>query len=385
MARRGWRFWLLFWAVTATVVVLVALYAWRDDILEALLDPQVPYTVYRPPPPPDYAKAESWDQLPKPGERRGQAVDIFFIHSTTYDGGRDWNGPTNDSKAHELYQQVVAPNYAAPFAAAGAVFAPRYRQASLYTSLSLFDDAIEAREFAYGDVKAAFDFYLAHANHGRPFILVGVEQGGVLADRLISEEVAPNPANRDRLVAAYLVETVVRAADFEPGAPIEACARREESGCVVAWISAPQGDFPRILKLLTRSRVWGSDNRLEQLAQAPPLCVNPLLGGLSDALAPARHNLGAANATGLEWGVRPGFMARQVSARCVNGVLQVSRPRSASLQPQGSWADRLRAPPFNLFWADLEADALARTGAWRSSQPHSVARQPANQTGLEER
>lgn len=367
MARRGWRFWLIFWAALFAGAVVIALYTWRDDILEALLDPQVPYTVYRPPPAPDYAKAGAWDQLPRPGERRG--VDVFFIHPTTFDGGRDWNGPINDKTAMDLYQRVVAPNYAAPFAAAGAVFAPRYRQASLYTSLSLFDDAIEAREFAYGDVKAAFDYYLAHLNHGRPFILAGVEQGGVLADRLVADAIAPNPTLRSRLVAAYLIETVVRASDFEPGAPIEACARREEAGCVVAWISVPAGDLPRTLKLLSRSRVWSTDGRLEQLAQSPVLCVNPLLGGVSDALAPAKDNLGAANATGLEWGVRPGFMARQVSAQCLNGVLQVSYPRSASLRPQGSWADRLRAPPYNLFWADLEADATARVAAWRSSQP----------------
>ncbi len=370
MTRRGWRFWLILWGAALTGVVLVPLFVWRDDILEALLDPQVPYTVYRPPPAPNYANASAWAQLPRQVERRGDSVDIFFIHSTTFDGGRDWNGPIGDSKTQDLYQRVVAPNYAAPFAAAGAVFAPRYRQASLYTSLSLFDDAIEAREFAYGDVKSAFDFYLAHLNRGRPFILVGVEQGGVLAARLLIDEIAPDQALRRRLVAAYLIETVVRAQDFEPGAPIEGCARRREAGCVVAWISAPAGDFPRMLKLLSRSRVWSADGRLEQLAQAAPLCVNPLLGGLSDALAPAKDNLGAANATGLEWGVRPGFMARQVSAQCVNGVLQVSRPRSASLTPQGSWADRIRAPSYNLFWADLEADASARVTAWGASQPH---------------
>src|SRR5579863_7569269 len=244
MTRRGWRFWLVFWSVAVAVLAFVVLYVWRDDILEALLDPQVPYTVYGPPPTPNYAMASAWDQLPTPGERAASDIDVFFIHPTTFDGGRDWNGPIDDRKAHGIYERVVAPNDAAPFAAAGSVFAPRYRQASLYTSLSLFDDAIEAREFAYGDVRAAFDYFLAHLSHGRPFILVGVEQGGVLADRLLVDRIAPNPDLRGRLVAAYLLDTVVRAADFEPGAPIEACARREEAGCAVAWVSAPAGDFP---------------------------------------------------------------------------------------------------------------------------------------------
>ena len=79
----------------------------------------------------------------------------------------------------------MLPNYAAPFDAVGDLYAPRYRQASLYTKSTLWDDALEARQFAYGDVKAAFDTYLARYNHGRPFILVGVEQGGELGARLL--------------------------------------------------------------------------------------------------------------------------------------------------------------------------------------------------------
>lgn len=364
MARRRFRYWLALLAGVLAVAVVAALLTWRDDILEALLDPQVPYTVYRPPPAPDYAKVGAWDQLPR-GARAG-AADVFFIHPTTFDGGKDWNGPINDQSAADLYSRVAAPNYAAPFAAAGRVFAPRYRQASLYTSLTVFDDAIEAREFAFGDVRAAFDYYLAHMNAGRPFILVGVEQGGGLAVRLLEDEIAPNPDLRRRLVAAYLIETVARAARLAPDAVVPACQRRDQSGCVVGWISAGQGDFPRVINILSRSKVWDDKGRLVNLAGAPILCVNPLLGAESDADAPARLNLGAANATGLEWGARPGFMARQVGARCVGGILRVTRPRSASLLPHGSWAERLRSPPYNLFWADLEADSLARLAAWRS-------------------
>jgi hypothetical protein len=44
----------------------------------------------------------------------------------------------------------------------------------------------------------------------------------------------------------------------------------------------------------------------------------------------------------------------------VKGVLYVSRPKSASLERQGDWADRRRVSGLNLFYADLEADAQAR-------------------------
>ena len=40
-----------------------------------------------------------------------------------------------------------------------------------------------------GDVAQAFRYYVAHYNLDRPFVIVGVEQGGTLATRLIAEEV----------------------------------------------------------------------------------------------------------------------------------------------------------------------------------------------------
>ena len=43
--------------------------------------------------------------------------------------------------------------------------------------MTLRDDAKEARRFAYGDVAAAFRQYLTAYNQGRPFVVVGVEQG----------------------------------------------------------------------------------------------------------------------------------------------------------------------------------------------------------------
>ncbi len=365
----GLRRWLAIIGVTFLVLAVVALVVWRDDIFEALLDPKVPYTVYKPPPAPDYARPTSWALLPQ--KNTNDALDVFFIHPTTFDGGKDWNGPIDDHKAAALFTEVMAPNYAAPFAPFARVYAPRYRQASLYTSLTLFDDALEAREFAYRDVRAAFDKYLSDFNGGRPFMVVGVEQGGVLAARLLSEVIGPDPRLRRRLVAAYLQETAVPADDFRAKSTLPACERRDEAGCVLGWISIRRGDFARALRLTHRTVVWNDRGRLVGLNGREPLCVNPLLGAASQADAPPRLNLGAANATGLEWGATPGFMARQVGAACVGGILGVTRPRSASLRRTGDWPERLRAEPYNLFYADISADARARLAAWNAfNRPH---------------
>jgi hypothetical protein len=364
--------WLAILILGVVLLLGVATGVFWDDLMKTSLDPKTPFQTYKPPRAPDYSRADAWALLPAHPEAPTAAdppADVFFISPTTFDGGRDWNAPLNDPKAERVFRRVMAPNYVGPFGDVGRVFAPRYRQASLYSQMTLREDARAARAFAYGDVEQAFKTYLARYNQGRPIVLVAVEQGGVLAERLLAEVVAADPALKGRLAVAYLIETAAPA-DYPPIPP---CRRRGEAGCLAAWISVPEGQFQRAGILLDRALVWGPEGELVNLEHRPALCFNPILGSLTDAPAPARLNLGAANATGLEWGARPGFLARQVSAQCQGGVLYVSRPRSASLQRQGSWADKRRVPNYNLFYADLESDAEARVTALLHEAPGPAA------------
>ncbi|HEY0646853.1 DUF3089 domain-containing protein [Phenylobacterium sp.] len=353
--------------VAATAVLVAALLAaagfvWRDDMLRTALDPKEPFQTYDPPPAPDYANRSGWALAPTAPEAPTAAepkADIFFVGPTTYDGGRHWNAPADDPRADRLFRRAMAPNYAGPFVRVGRIFAPRYRQASLYSLMTLREDAKEARRFAYADVAAAFQFYLDNYNQGRPFIIVGVEQGGTLAARLLTDEIVPDAERMQRLAAAYLVETVTPA----DAPPLTPCRRPGEPGCLAAWASAFERDPERAQAILDRSLVWDGAGQLENLHGRTPLCFNPLLGAVTEAEAPARLSQGAANATGLEWGARPAFLTRQVSARCEKGVLRVSRPKSSTLRPSGSWSDRRKAAAYNLFYADLEADASARLAA----------------------
>ena len=347
-------------AAAVLVVLAVAGFAFRGDILRTWLDPQQPYQTYRPPPAPDYARKEAWALLPAEPVNWTLAdppADVFFIHPTTYAGGRHWNGPIDDKGADLILTHVMLPNYAGPFLRVGRVFAPRYRQASLYTSMTLRDDAREARQFAYRDVKTAFDAFVSRYNGGRPIIIAGVEQGGELAARLAADAAA-DPKIKARLVAVYAMRAVVPAPG--PQAPLPACGQRDQARCLFAFANVPVGEDAVAVRTLNRALVWGADGRLEELGQRPALCVNPLTGGTGTAQAPVEMNLGAANATGLEWGVWPGVLPRQVSAQCVTGLLRLSPPPSPSLRREGGWAQRRMAPNFNLFFADIEADAKAR-------------------------
>src|SRR5437667_10796094 len=92
---RGFRLWfVVFNAVLLTALAIAAL-IWRDDILQALMDPKVPYAIYKPPPAPDYSRAEAWALRPDGVTPDDAPAEVFFIHPTTYDRGKQWNGPFN--------------------------------------------------------------------------------------------------------------------------------------------------------------------------------------------------------------------------------------------------------------------------------------------------
>ncbi len=363
-------------------LLAIAAFVFRDDILKYSINPNLPYQAYRAPPAPDYGRHRPWALLPAdpvhPAAKDG-AVDVFFVGPTTYDGPHDWNAPVPNDQADHLLERTMLPNYAGPFQRIGRVFAPRYRQAALYAFMALNDDARGARAFAYTDVEDAFRWYLAHANLGRKVIIVGVEQGATLASRL-ARQFAADPAIGSQLVAVYLIDEVVPREDFAPGSGLPACASRRQAHCVVAWAQEFEGDEDGARRRLERSLVWSAQGQLVQLQGRPALCVNPLYGAETDAPAPAKLNLGAANATGLEWGVRPAFLTHQVGARCVGGILRVSRPKSPSLRPSGSWADLRKAPAYNLFYRDLEADAEARTTTVLGHSPIQIPAPPITQT-----
>ena len=357
------RDWLLVVAAVLIALVISAVLIWRQDILQSTLDPKEPFQTYHPPPAPDYARVAAWALLPaSPATWTGAdaPADIFFVHPTTFDGGRNWNGPINDEKSNRFLSGVILPNYAGPFARVGRLFAPRYRQASVYTSLTMRDDAREAREFAYDDVRRAFEFFLDHFNHGRPLVVAGVEQGATLVDRLMRDEVKARPALRRQLAVVYLIDATSLSDNFTARSPLPACRARGQARCVVGWTQAFDFDQADIRQTLHRSLVWGPSGSLEDVKGRPLLCVNPLLGIESNDEAPARLNRGAVAASDIEWGARPAFLTRQVSARCVGGVLRVSAPLSPSLRPTGGWLDHLKEPGYNLFYADEEADAEGR-------------------------
>ncbi len=334
----------------------------QNDIHRNHLDPKIPFQVYKPPAAPDYTKVDSWYLDPALANFYAdpRKVDVFFVHATSFDGGKAWLGGIDSNAAVSEVERVQLPNYAAPFAIMGNIYAPKYRQASLYTQLTLREDSVEARAFAYGDVQRAFAEFLRTRRGGKGFVIVGIEQGGLLAERLVHDVVAADPKLKAQLVAAYFLETFVPTGAVEgPSAPFPACESRQQTGCIFSYVSVDGGRPDKALQVLQKSVYWQGGN-LEPVSSQKALCINPLTGTPTPDAIDARHALGATNATGLEWGIEPAVIARKVAAHCLSGLLFVDKPKSPSFEDSGSWEDQRKVNPYNLFYSDLQADMRAR-------------------------
>ena len=319
MAERGYRRGFIVVGFALLALLSAATFVWRDDILRAALDPKEPFQIYRPPPPPNYASREAWGLLPADPSTPTDSdppADVFFISPTTFDGGRHWNAPIDNARADRLFRRVMAPNYAGPFVRVGRLFAPRYRQASLYTLTTLREDARDARKFAYGDVAAAFRQILCARGQSGATVLRGWGGAGRHARRPPAGGGGRHQPCRckARLAGAYMIEAVTPA-DAPPIChPASAVA---EAGCLAAWASAFDGDIGGAQDIQNRSLVWAKGGDLGKPQRAGSLCVSTRSGAPPPTRPrPAKLGLGATNATGLEWGARPAFLTRQVSAVC---------------------------------------------------------------------
>lgn len=353
--------WIVVTIITATMLLIGAV-AWllREQVFQTFQDPGEPYQTYAPPPEPVYANADAWFV-------RGSFDDdstpaVFFVHPTTYSGGADWNAKLDKDSSNEEVEQVVIPNYAAPFADSGVLFVPRYRQASLYTFMNNREDGVLAREFAYHDVEAAFRQFLLEAGVDRPIVIAGVGQGGLHALRVTMDVIARDEALTARLSAAYILETPVPLDLFEgPLANVPACDTAEDVRCVYSFSYAEEDETRRLRILTERSMSWTHNRELDFVKERRLLCTNPLLAAPSNQYASARMHRGGASATGFSADANPAPLPMQTGAQCADGVLLIERPESRLLRRPSRIAEDFLYAPFNLFYEDLRLDTARRS------------------------
>jgi hypothetical protein len=128
---------------------------------------------------------------------------------------------------------------ASVFNKAARVYAPRYRQSHVNAFRKDTVEGEKALNFAYKDVKKAFEYYLKNYNDGRPIIIASHSQGTWHARRLLKEYFDGRSLQK-QLVCAYLVGFAIYKEDYPN---ISVCQNASETGCYVSWSSFEEGYY----------------------------------------------------------------------------------------------------------------------------------------------
>jgi hypothetical protein len=162
----------------------------------------------------DYGDPQNWavrpgaypEQLLEFGTKDPvEGVDVFYVYPTLLLAKDDqrWNVTVDDPKHRKDVLETAVKFQASAWSAAGSVYVPFYRQAHIRAYYNLENGGREALLKAYGDVKAAFQYYLEHHNNGRGIILAGHSQGGTHLSLLL-KDFFDGTQLQERLVAAYM-------------------------------------------------------------------------------------------------------------------------------------------------------------------------------------
>ncbi|XHR98433.1 hypothetical protein ACFB49_00230 [Sphingomonas sp. DBB INV C78] len=353
------------------VLLLAAGIGWslfQDRLMRAAFVPSAPFAAPQGAAP-DYGSAAAWLARPDlpddpshfvaPGFKRAERpeVAVFFVPPTSYMKRDHWNAPIDDRDANELARRFAA-SQASAFNGIGAVWAPRYRQATLGAFMAADTSSAAAIDFAYQDVARAFDAFLAQIPQSRPILLAGHSQGSLHLMRLMAEKVAGKPVAR-RIVAAYVVGWPVSETADLPAMGLPGCTGPNQAGCVLSWQSfAEPADTHFITDVYEATK--GLTGRPRKGTSI--LCVNPLTGAPGTAALPGA-NRGALvpdarlDDAELERGLVP--------ARCdASGFLLIgAAPKGYSgyVMPGGNF----HVYDYALFWANIRADAEARAAAFK--------------------
>lgn len=335
----------------------------QDALFRMSIKPQGAFTQEAAPPRPDYAKAESWalrpSQPPPGGWETPWGIDTFFIPPASAYSNAGWNVAIDNAEALERLKQRILPNHAGPFLQAGPVYAPLYRQASLHSEINVGGEGDGAFALAYDDVLRAFDHYMATDNRHRGIVLAGIGQGGLYAQRLLADRFQTEPL-KSRLAAAYIIDAALPA-NF-PGKVVSQplCAQYDQIHCIVGWKTILAGDDAS--RFRDQSPVWTADWKIAASKGEQLACVNPLRWTLDDELSARVDHRGGARAKNAE-DLEPSIIAKAVTARCTNGVLEVERPSAPELQADSSTGSQYKTPELNLFYADIVPNLTGRMTA----------------------
>lgn len=329
-----------------------SIYAQRNVVLKTNFDAS------NVPPKPNYSDEKHWAALPNVVDEADKTpvnsnlsdnqinakVDVFFLHPTiyTYEPKNQyiWNADVNDAELNDMVDKSTILNQATVFNGSCKIYAPRYRQAHYYSFITPNkEDAQQALDVAYSDIKAAFEHYLNHWNQGRPIIIASHSQGTVHAKRLLKEFFDGKPLQK-QLVEAYLIGIATQPDTFESIKPSQSA---EETGGFVSWNTYARDFYPPYYKNSLNTAV----------------STNPLTWKLDETFAPKELNKGGV-------GLKYMFVEQAVDAQNHQGMLWINKPyvKGRAFLRTKIW----HKADYNLFWMNIRENVALRIDSYLKKQ-----------------
>lgn len=196
---------------------------------------------------PNYADTTMWITID--GDTAKNGADVFYVVSTweidwlTAEGrvchyADVWNSNHRDHMAIEMRKAGAYMSRGNRF------YAPYYRHTTIDAWVTLNEDTIHQRtRLAMADVCEAFDYFQAHRDQSRPFIIVGFSQGGMGVVELLKhiKEIdarcgyTGNASIYSKLVAAYVLGYKVIRADMEQCDYIRVAEGETDTGVTICY------------------------------------------------------------------------------------------------------------------------------------------------------
>lgn len=345
----------------------------QERLMSLALQPREPFAEHEPPPAPEYSLLSAWASLPElddkadlrpAGEAKAElkeqashAVDVFFIHPTTHLSSSSWNASHQEEGARSMLEDGVLRFQTSVYNLCCRVYAPRYRQATLWSFIGEEPDGGEALKLAYGDVRRAFDYFITNYNQGRPFILAAHSQGSFHGMRLLQEVIAARPELARRMIAAYLIGYSIPAdmglLDVPP------CPSPEATQCYINWNAVLSTEGRE--GWLEDGKIW-LNGELTTINGRKLACINPLNWQIDGVVMDKSANKGSLPSAGLD-GAFLGLVPGLTGARCEQGLLVIDAPDHEGFELFIGDGD-YHIYDYNLFYQNLRENIARRIAAF---------------------
>ena len=321
--------------------------------LSSCLVPVHKFKTAKTPTAPNYAYDSCWAALPTKkdsadvsiyaagikDEQKTAPIDVFYVHPTTYLFGNKWNASLDDKEVNKKTDQLAVRNQASVFNEMCRVYAPRYRQAVIFSYWPHAEkkgNAPQAFDLAYSDVKAAFTYYLKNYNQGRPFIIASHSQGTDHTIRLLHDFIENDSVLKKKLVAAYIIGRPIQKGSIKAIPPADSA---NQTGCYIIWNTVRWG----------QTNFYGFKvNNLE--------CINPLTWKRDTAYGSSLLNTGGLPQTFNR--VDAGLNDAKIS---VTGLLWAHQPKATVKDYPYSDKKRFHVLDYNLFYMNIRQNIKLRT------------------------